>query len=788
MVLYKTHAQENQDIEDLTDETNNTLEVSGFSVVFEEASDSLSVAIDSLGVEEEKIISRRDSLLFLSFRLPEPIILKNIVLDTLIKPVDSLAENLNPRFIYMKDIGLDHDSRFISNSLIIQLLDSFSLQRTQYNLRLRKAREIAQKPITEMEEITIEDYKIYFSDGTETHLDTTLTINKDYHFNYLRKDYFELLPFANVGETFNKLGYDFQDQKLIPDIGARAKHYGYIEEDEVGYYEVPSPLTEIFFKTVFEQGQLLDALITVNTSPRLNITLAHKAFRSLGNYINTLGGGTNLRFTSQYTSKNYRYRQRSHFTAQRLENQANGGLDSLSVYYFEKAVDELEYDGFLDRSRLTNNADTNNTLIGRRYYLDHQYDIKLGGNDKMKNYEKPKAITVGHKFNFEGKHFIFDNSSRNSFFGNVLRNAFFGIRNSLDTMDNEFYAILREKNLGELKAGLRLIHWDYMISLPENTKNPDEPYDYGPTPTEIQANQIALSAYWKKTFLKFDFKGEGYFSAFKAYASQFISGAISRDFKNGISTKVKLSLRSQTPNFNFILNRSNFTEYNWYNPDFKNQLINTLNFTFAYPKWGTIEGKYEVLNNYTYFRNLLPDSRLGPEEFSDDIKKEEELVVTPEQYKGTVGYLKLRFSQQLDFWKFTLSNTAQYQQVSHDGDIDFKPLNVPEWNLRTSFLFSSQLFNKALYLQTGITAQYFTEFYADRYSAHLGEFVSQNHTKIGKFPRLDFFVNAKIQQTRLFLKYEHFNSDITGYNYYSAPFTPYRDSSIRFGLVWNFFQ
>ena len=35
MVLYKTHAQENQDIEDLTDETNNTLEVSGFSVVFD---------------------------------------------------------------------------------------------------------------------------------------------------------------------------------------------------------------------------------------------------------------------------------------------------------------------------------------------------------------------------------------------------------------------------------------------------------------------------------------------------------------------------------------------------------------------------------------------------------------------------------------------------------------------------------------------------------------------------------------------------------------------------------
>ncbi len=788
MLTYVTHAQENQDIEETAIRSNNTLEVTGFSVLVEEVSDSLSIANDSLAVKEEKKINRRDSLLFLSFWLPKPGVLKNVVLDTLPKLPDSFAKNLTPQFKYMKDIALNHDSRILTSSLIIQLLDSFSYQKTQYLRRLKKMREIAQKPIKEMEEITIEDYKIYYSDGTVMHVDTTLTISKDYHFNYLRKDYFELLPFANVGETFNKLGYDFQDQKIIPDIGARAKHYGYIEEDEIGYYEVPSPLTELFFKTVFEQGQLLDALISVNTSPRLNITLAHKAFRSLGNYINTLGGGTNLRFTSQYTTKNYRYRQRSHFAAQRIENQANGGLDSLSVYYFEKAVDELEYDGFLDRSRLTNNAKTNNTLVGRRYYLDHQYDAKLGGNDKMKNYEKPKVLTIGHRFNFEGKHFFDDNSSSNTFFGTVSGTAPFGLRTSLETLDNELYAIYYEKNLGEVKAGLRLLQWGYSITLPENTENPEEPYDYGPNPNQIKASQLALSGYWKKTFLKFDFKADGYFSALKEYSSQFISGAISRDFENGIYTKAKLSLRSQAPNFNFHLHRSNFIEYDWYYPNLKNQLTNSLNFSFGHPNWGKIEGQYELLNNYTYFRNLEPVIRNFSWVFEVS-KKEEELIVAPEQYEGTIGYLKLRFSQKLDFWKFTLANKFQYQKVSHGSEEnDFEPLNVPEWNLRTSFLFSSQLFNKALYLQTGVTAQYFTDFYADRYSAHLGEFVSQNHTKIGKFPRLDFFINAKIQQTRLFLKYEHFNSDMTGYNFYSAPFTPYRDSSIRFGLVWNFFQ
>ena len=46
----------------------------------------------------------------------------------------------------------------------MQLLDSFSFERTQYNLRLRKAREVAQKPIKEMEEVTIEFFGDTYGD------------------------------------------------------------------------------------------------------------------------------------------------------------------------------------------------------------------------------------------------------------------------------------------------------------------------------------------------------------------------------------------------------------------------------------------------------------------------------------------------------------------------------------------------------------------------------------------------------------------------------------------------
>ena len=139
-----------------------------------------------------------------------------------------------------------------------------------------------------IEDVTIQDYKIFYSDGSEEFVDTTLNVNKEYRFNYLRKDYFELLPLHNTAQGFNKLGYDFNYEKLKPQMGARAKHFGYMEKEDFPYFEVPTALTELFFKTTLEQGQLLDALITVNTSPRFNFSIAHKGLRSLGNYISSM--------------------------------------------------------------------------------------------------------------------------------------------------------------------------------------------------------------------------------------------------------------------------------------------------------------------------------------------------------------------------------------------------------------------------------------------------------------------------------------------------------------------
>ena len=92
-----------------------------------------------------------------------------------------------------------------------------------------------------------------------------------------------------------------------------------------------------------------------------------------------------------------------------------------------------------------------------------------------------------------------------------------------------------------------------------------------------------------------------------------------------------------------------------------------------------------------------------------------------------------------------------------------------------------------MYLQTGVTFKYFTSYLANSYNPVLSEFVLQNTTEIGNFPILDFFANAQIRRTRIYLKVENLNAGFTDRNYYSAPNYPYRDLTVRFGIVWNWF-
>ncbi|MEL0183058.1 MAG: putative porin, partial [Bacteroidota bacterium] len=143
-----------------------------------------------------------------------------------------------------------------------------------------------------------------------------------------------------------------------------------------------------------------------------------------------------------------------------------------------------------------------------------------------------------------------------------------------------------------------------------------------------------------------------------------------------------------------------------------------------------------------------------------------------------------KWQKEFRFGKFALDNSLVYQNVNQTNRI----LNLPEFLTRNTFYYSNDVFKKAMYLQTGITFKYFSKYYSNEYNPLISAFHIQTDKKIGNFPLIDLFLNARIQRTRIYFKAEHFNSKLTGNNFYSSPSYPYRDFIIRFGLVWNFFN
>ncbi|MBR99227.1 MAG: hypothetical protein CMC57_04580 [Flavobacteriaceae bacterium] len=666
-------------------------------------------------------------------------------------------------------------------------LDSLLNVRDSLSLVQKRLRIIAPKPVKKIEDVTIQDYRIFYFDGSQEFVDTTLNIKKEYSFNYLRKDYFELLPLHNTAQGFNKLGYDFNNEKLKPQMGARAKHFGYMEKEDFPYFEVPTALTELFFKTTLEQGQLLDALITVNTSPRFNFSIAHKGLRSLGNYVSSMTNGTHFRMGTMYTSRDYRYNQRIHFVAQRLDNQINGGLDSLNVYFYEKAIEDFDYDGFLDRSRLFTNEEADNRLKGKRYFIDHNYAVIMEKSDTLKNYERKKILTIGHTLNHETKEFAYIDTSPKRFFGDYLW-PFIDDRSKFRVVENDLCALFRDEKIGLVKFGFSHTLWDYVLKtklydLQKDNEEIDDPIEN----KTLKKNQLAIFLNWQKILKGYEISASSYNSIKKDFATQKFDININKTWNQKWFVKARINFHSVAPNFNFQIHMSDFINHNWDNLELENQVYKTFGLNFGNLSWFNLDFNFQRLNNYSYFKvspledgqNILEESNIS-----------DQLQIYPFQFEGEIDYLKIRLFQQLSIGKFSLYNTIQYQKVKqiNDQEDSFNVLNVPEFITRNTIVFSTEMFKKALYLQTGLNFQFFSKYYADRYSGLIGEFASQNDRKIGEYPRLDFFINAKVQQTRIYFKFEHFNSPETGYNYYSAPFNPYKDSVIRFGLVWNFFQ
>ena len=599
----------------------------------------------------------------------------------------------------------------------------------------------------------IQDYLIISRSNDTVAVDTSLTIEKYHKINFLRKDDFDLIPFSNTGVAYNTLSF-YGINSINPKMGASNKYYSYDSVDDVVYYDLPTPFTELMYRSVFEQGQLLDAVYSVNTSRQFNFSISRKGLRSLGNYQNFISSSSNFKISTNYFSKNKKYRFRTHYTNQKLFSEQNGGINNSDILNFENGNSQ-----FLDRGVFDPNFENaHNEFLGKRFYVDQSY--VLIDKDSISD----SSLELFSSIYLEEKKYKFQQSSSDEFFGDSFVSQEINDKILLNSLNLHAGLIYNSDIFGKINLGLRYVSDKYSL---ENYQIDQ----YIDNTQSINSKTTFITAEYLKTFSKIELNAKTENFIFGDNKSNMFSSSIMLQLKNNNSFTANYKLFSSVPNYNFLLHRSNYENYNW-NNQFDNTITNSISLGLKLNEIIDLDVDLISVKKHIQFEKIV-----------NDLADSGEYSILPIQQNGNLDILKLQLGRKINFGKFSIDSKLLFQKSLSDDII-----NLPQIVSRNTVYFSTDMFKKALFLQTGFGVKYFSKFYMNGYDPLLSELYIQNEKEIGEFPIIDFFINAKIQQTRLYFKFEHFNSSFTGYNYYSAPNYPYRDFSFRFGLVWNFFM
>ncbi len=600
------------------------------------------------------------------------------------------------------------------------------------------------------EKPSIELYKIISAKRDSTFLDTTLSIQKEYKFNYLRKDNFELQAFANVGQTYNTLAYDFNNTNLKPLFVAQSHHFNYKEIEDMKYFHVPTPLSEFYFKTAFKQGQQLDAFFTINTSEQFNFSFAYKGLRSLGAYQNSLTSNGNFRFTTNYHTKDNRYNILAHVAAQDILNEENGGLTESSIILFTEDVSD-----FRDRGRLdVNFEDAENLLKGFRFHIDQEYQLI-----RKKDSLTQSQLSFGNRISFEDKSYVYRQINPFNGFGESYVTSGLNKKVTLEDFNIQAYSKFDNSVIGSLTAFIGYTDYNYGY-------NSVLILDEGTITNRIKGNLVQAGASYKKEYKGFQLYGEGAINISGDLDANYLKAEASYTINKENKVRAEIKTHSVAPNFNFLLFQSDYKNYNW-QTNFNNVKTQQLSVQLESNNIVNATVSYTGIDDYTYFT-----------------VKENDSTPTPHQYNQRVDYVKVKLQKEFHYKKFALENTILYQEVLSGEGV----LNIPQFITRNTLYFQDEWFKKALFIQTGVTFKYYSNYNMNAYDPVLAEFYVQNNQELGGFPLIDIFFNAKVRQTRFYFKYENFSALFSNKKeYFSAPGYPYRDAVIRFGIVWNFF-
>ena len=178
-----------------------------------------------------------------------------------------------------------------------------------------------------------------------------------------------------------------------------------------------------------------------------------------------------------------------------------------------------------------------------------------------------------------------------------------------------------------------------------------------------------------------------------------------------------------------------------------------------------LKAEYFLINNYLYFA-AQPGG----------------IDATPTEALAPVNLIKLSAGKNITLGRFHFDNFVVYQKTDYQ-----LTLRTPDLYIYSSLYYNRLLF-QVLNMSTGINVRYNSQYTAPSYAVGLGQFYNGPNVQFSSYPVATVFMKATLKNTNFFIMYDYANQGLQSQGYYTVNRYPMPDASIKFGVLWNFYN
>ncbi|CAG0966032.1 hypothetical protein FLAV_00966 [Flavobacteriales bacterium] len=504
------------------------------------------------------------------------------------------------------------------------------------------------------------------------------------------------------------------------------------------FYSVNRPFTSIQYTNGYKAEQTLNIFHSQNFLPLFNIAFGFNKINSTGFYAGQKTDVTGFFISTHYTTKNKRYASGLIIGEDNLKSSENGGIRYLDDFYgdvFEnRELLETRLDVDLNKAKTTG--------IRRNLKVIQQLGVFRIRSDSAS--ASLYRLKFAHEFTYNKSIRRYEDLYPNSgyydavFIDSIKTNDIISVNPLNNNLKTNIY----------LGGGNNIVFMGGYEFWRHNQN----------WITDTNFNNIYTGVTWSTH--------RDYF-VFDANAKTVIDGYNKGDFevKSNMEIRNKMgkgyfNVEIRNEEAPFFLKRYYSNHFDWEYNDFSKR-------NFYSGCLGYLLNRFS-LNTYVQgisMRNIFYIDAYG----------------YPKQYLYDLYSFKVGISGKLKWWRLNLFPHIYYQSISEKNIVP-----IPNVVSVTSLFYSSKLFKSALLLQVGADVFYYSKYYGYGYMPATGMFYLQNEMEVGNYPYIDLFMNVKIKRVKCFIKYEHANAGMNGYNFMSVPYYPNSGRALRVGLWWGF--